>query len=98
MLKLSPRVKLVGSLSQGAVIEKLRVADIFALASVTDQQGASDVFPTVIIEAMSAARPVISTRLAGIPELVAHEETGLLVPPGDGIALAQALEQLIQHR
>ena len=97
-LDLSSRLTLLGSLSQAAVFEKLRTADIFALASVTDQQGASDVFPTVIIEAMSAARPVISTRLAGIPELVAHEETGLLVPPGDGIALAQALEQLIQNR
>jgi glycosyltransferase involved in cell wall biosynthesis len=95
-LKLSPRVKLLGSLSQGAVIEKLRVADIFALASVTDRQGASDVFPTVIIEAMAAARPVVSTRLAGIPELVAHGETGLLVAPGDTSALAQALAELIR--
>jgi glycosyltransferase involved in cell wall biosynthesis len=96
-LKLSPRVKLLGSLSQGAMIEKLRVADIFALASVTDRQGASDVFPTVIIEAMAAARPVISTRLAGIPELVAHGETGLLVAPADTSALAQALEELIRN-
>ena len=82
-LKLSPQVKLLGSLSQGAVIEKLGVADIFALASVTDRQGASDVFPTVIIEAMAAARPVVSTRHSGIPELVVHGETGLLVAPGD---------------
>jgi glycosyltransferase involved in cell wall biosynthesis len=95
-LKLAPRVKLLGSLSQGAVIEKLRIADIFALASVTDRQGASDVFPTVIIEAMAAARPVVSTRLAGIPELVAHGETGLLVAPGDTGALAQTLEELIR--
>ncbi len=96
MLKLSHRVKLLGSLSQGAVIEKLRVADIFALASVTDRQGASDVFPTVIIEAMAAARPVVSTQLAGIPELVAHGETGLLVAPSDTSALVQALEELIR--
>jgi hypothetical protein len=45
---------------------------------------------------MSAARPVVSTRLAGIPELVVHEETGLLAPPGDATALADALEQLIR--
>jgi glycosyltransferase involved in cell wall biosynthesis len=95
-LQLSPRVKLLGSLSQGAVIEKLRAADIFALASVTDKQDASDVFPTVIIEAMATARPVVSTRLAGIPELVEHGETGLLVAPGDTIALVQALEELIR--
>ena len=95
-LNLSGRVRLVGSLSQGAVLEKLRSADIFALASVTDVQGASDVFPTVIIEAMAAARPVVSTRLAGIPESIVHGETGLLVPPEDTMALAEALGRLIQ--
>jgi glycosyltransferase involved in cell wall biosynthesis len=95
-LNLSDRVHLLGSLSQAAVLEKLRSADIFALASVTDAQGASDVFPTVIIEAMAAARPVVSTRLAGIPESVVHGETGLLVPPEDTMALAEALGRLIQ--
>src|SRR5437762_9192353 len=97
MLNLSARVNLLGSLSQGGVFEKLQAGDIFALTSVTDRQGASDVFPTVIMEAMSAARPVVSTRLAGIPELVVHEETGFLVPPGDMIALVEALEQLIRN-
>jgi glycosyltransferase involved in cell wall biosynthesis len=95
-LKLSDRVHLLGSLSQGAVLEKLRSADIFALASVTDAQGASDVFPTVIIEAMAAARPVVSTRLAGIPESVVDGETGMLVSPEDTMALAEALGRLIQ--
>src|SRR6266480_5281576 len=96
MLNLSPRVSLLGSLSQEAVLEKLQAADIFALASVMDRQGASDIFPTVIIEAMAAARPVVSTRLAGISESVMHGETGLLVPPGDTTELAQALEQLMR--
>src|SRR5437773_2858096 len=96
MLNLSSRVNLLGSLSQEVVLEKLRSADIFALPSVTDRQGASDVFPTVIIEAMAAARPVVSTRLAGIPESVIPGETGLLVSPGDTSVLSQALEQLIR--
>jgi glycosyltransferase involved in cell wall biosynthesis len=95
-LKLSDRVHLLGSLSQEAVLEKLKAADIFALASVMDTQGASDVFPTVIIEAMAAARPVVSTRLAGIPESVVDGETGLLVSPEDTMALAEALGRLIQ--
>jgi glycosyltransferase involved in cell wall biosynthesis len=95
-LNLSGRVQLFGSLSQGAVLEKLRAGDIFALASVIDAQGASDVFPTVIIEAMAAAGPVVSTRLAGIPESVVHGETGLLIPPGDTMALAEALSRLIE--
>ena len=95
-LNLSSRVALLGSLSQGAIFEKLRATDIFTLASVVDRQGGSDIFPTVILEAMSAARPVVSTRLAGIPESVVHDETGLLVSSGDTAALADALEQLIR--
>jgi glycosyltransferase involved in cell wall biosynthesis len=96
-LSLSSRVALLGSLSQGRVFEKLQAGDIFALPSITDRQGASDVFPTVIMEAMSAARPVVSTQLAGIPELVVHEETGFLVQSGDMIALVEALEHLIRN-
>src|SRR5207342_3192919 len=45
---------------------------------------------------MASALPVVSTRLAGIPELVVDGQTGMLVPPGDSTALAQALEQLLR--
>ena len=94
-LDLASRVNLLGSLSQDAVLEKLQAADIFALASTTDAQGATDVFPTVILEAMASALPIVSTRLAGIPELIVDDQTGMLVAPGDSTALAQALEQLL---
>jgi glycosyltransferase involved in cell wall biosynthesis len=96
MLNLSSRVNLSGSLSQQAVLKKLQAVDIFVLASVTDAQGASDVFPTVILEAMASARPVVSTRLSGIPELVEDRQTGVLVSPGDTSALTQALEQFLR--
>jgi len=96
MLNLSSRFNLLGSLPQRAVLEKIQAADIFALASVIDAQGASDVFPTVILEAMASALPVVSSRLAGIPELVMHGQTGILVSPGDTTALTQALEQLLR--
>jgi glycosyltransferase involved in cell wall biosynthesis len=95
-LDLSSRVHLLGSLSQQAVLEKLQAAEIFALASTTDAQGATDVFPTVILEAMAAARPVVSTHLAGIPELVSDGETGILAPPSDTPALTDALEHLLR--
>lgn len=88
-------VTLVGALPQQQIFEKLRTCDIFALASVVDDAGASDVFPTVILEAMASSRPVVSTSVAGIPEAVAHGLTGLLVPPGDSSAFARALERLI---
>ena len=87
-------VTLAGALPQQDVFEKLRSCDIFALASVIDDAGASDVFPTVILEAMASSRPVVSTTVAGIPEAVVHGLTGLLVPPGDSEALAKAIERL----
>ncbi|MEP6602126.1 MAG: glycosyltransferase family 4 protein, partial [Nitrospirota bacterium] len=94
--RLRSRVELCGSLSQADVYSKLRKCDIFALASVVDIDRASDVFPTVIMEAMACARPVVSTRLAGIPESVVDGLTGLLVPPGDWGEFADALDKLVR--
>ncbi len=51
--------------------------------------------PTVAMEAMLAGRPLVATHTGGLPDLVAHEETGLLVPPGDAGALAAALARLL---
>jgi len=93
-LQLGELVTLTGALSQEEVRKKLRACDVFALASIVDSAGASDVFPTVILEAMASARPVVSTWVAGIPESVVHGETGLLVAPNDSGALATALETL----
>jgi hypothetical protein len=93
-LRLNDLVTLAGSLPQDCVLEKLRGCDIFALASTTDDKGASDIFPTVILEAMASARPVVSTTLAGIPESVVNKETGLLVPAGESRLFADALEML----
>jgi hypothetical protein len=93
-LGLDSVVTLTGALPQQAVFEKLRSCDVFALASVLDDAGASDVFPTVILEAMASSRPVVSTTVAGIPEAVVHGLTGLLVPAGDSEALAKAIERL----
>ena len=52
----------------------------------------------VIMEAMACGLPVVSTQLVGVPEMVAHDETGILVKPGDEDALAGALETLSQDR
>ena len=73
---------------------KLQDCNIFALASTVDEAGASDIFPTVILEAMASARAVVSTTVAGIPEAVVDKETGLLVPADESGLLADALETL----
>ncbi len=89
-------VTLSGERSQDYVLRALAACDVFVLAARVDERGASDVFPTVIAEAMASAKPVVSTLVAGIPELVANGETGLLVPPRDPVAFAGAIEEMLR--
>jgi glycosyltransferase involved in cell wall biosynthesis len=91
---LGERIHFAGEQSQNCVRAALRDCDVFVLASAPDERGASDIFPTVIAEAMATGKPVVSTTVAGIPELVANGESGLLVPPRDARALGDAMEQL----
>jgi len=91
---LQERIHFAGEQSQQYVLSALRNCDVFVLASNVDERGASDIFPTVIAEAMASGKPVVSTTVAGIPELVVNGETGLLVPPSDAAALADAMERL----
>ncbi|MBL8132451.1 MAG: glycosyltransferase family 4 protein [Anaerolineae bacterium] len=66
--------------------------DLFCLPSKTDQDGISEGLPVALIEAMSHGKPVISTRIAGIPELVAS----ILVEPDDVAGLAEALVRYLE--
>lgn len=93
-LGLGSQVRLHGSVTLDEMRRTFAEVDAFVLASILDPQGASDVFPTVITEAMLCSLPVVATQLAGIPEQVIPGVTGLLVPPGDPAALAQALVSL----
>ena len=52
-------------------------------------------YPMVALEAMAAGKPVVATLVGGIPEIVHHEETGLLVEPGDSDQLAEALLRIL---
>jgi glycosyltransferase involved in cell wall biosynthesis len=70
-------------------------ATLFVAPSRVVDAGDRDGIPNVVIEAMAAECPVVSTRVSGIPEAVAHEVTGLLVPPDDPAALADAVGRLI---
>lgn len=54
-------------------------------------------FPNSLVEAMAAGRPVVATRVGGVPDAVVHGETGLLVPPADPAALTTALGELLEN-
>jgi glycosyltransferase involved in cell wall biosynthesis len=85
-LGLGQRVRFLGS--RADVPDILRATDVFVLSS--DYEGN----PLSVLEAMAAGLPVISTAVGGVPELVQHSATGLLVPPSDAGALAEAMTQL----
>jgi glycosyltransferase involved in cell wall biosynthesis len=82
-LQLDGRVQFPGTLTPPFNLHHL--FDVSVLCSVTEAS------PNSVLEAMAAARPVIATRVGGVPDTVHDGETGVLVPPGDPDALAAAL-------
>src|SRR6185436_4751668 len=75
-------LRLPGWIDGDAIQDLLNGAAVFVLPSYAEGQ------PMSLLEAMAAGTPVIATTVGGIPELVKHRETGLLVAPGDSAALA----------
>lgn len=94
---LSGVVRLCGPRSLREVYAALTEADVFTLLSELGPEGYRDGFPTVILEAMAAGLPIVSTWISGTPEMVVHEETGLLVHERDPVAAADALERLLRQ-
>ncbi len=97
-LGLTLRVDFAGSMNHERVLDHYRSADVFVLgcriASTNDRDG----IPNVIAEAMAMSVPVAATDVSGIPELVEHEETGLLCPPEDPAALAASMRRLLEDQ
>jgi glycosyltransferase involved in cell wall biosynthesis len=90
-------VQLVGPQTSERVQEYLSRANLFVLPSVVTRSGNAEGIPVALMEAMAAGVPVISTAITGIPELVVDNETGLLVPPRDAEALANAIGRLLDN-
>jgi colanic acid/amylovoran biosynthesis glycosyltransferase len=82
------RVLFTGAVGQDDIRAHYARADVFCLPSFAEG------LPVVAMEAMAMGLPVVSTRIMGIPEVVEHGVTGLLVPPARHDLLADALEQL----
>ena len=88
-------IHLTGPFPQGEVSDRLARAAVFALPCVAEADGGMDNLPTVVMEAMAAALPVVSTPLGGVPEMVLDGVTGFLVPDGRPQALAEALARIL---
>ncbi len=92
---LNRHVTLTGPKSMAEVAALLATGRVFALPCVVEADGGMDNLPTVIAEAMAAGLPVVSTTLAGVPEMVGNGQTGLLVPTRAPEKLTDALARLL---
>ncbi len=94
-LGLDDVVELLGAQPFARVVEAYTTADVFALPCVVGADASNDITPNAILEAMAMGVPVVATRITAIPELIEDGESGLLVPPHDAVALAEAIARLI---
>jgi colanic acid/amylovoran biosynthesis glycosyltransferase len=90
-LRLTESVMLLGAVDEQRVLQGLRAAHLFVLASHGEPLGVA------IMEAMSCETPVLATNAGGVPEMIEHGVDGILVPPKDPSALAQAIMHLANN-
>ena len=90
-LQVSESIHYCGFVPPAELAEAFHKHDIFLFTSIWDEP-----FSLTLLSAMSCGIPVISTSAGGNPEAIEHEQTGLLVPPGEPLALAQAILKLVK--
>jgi len=91
--RMEDNVDFIGSVDQQRLALWYDAADVCAVPSLTES------FGLVALESMASGTPVVATRVGGLQTVVAHGESGLLVPAGDHVALAEALERVLtDHR
>jgi glycosyltransferase involved in cell wall biosynthesis len=85
-----------GAIERDRIPALFRSCDILSVPSVHDQKGNVDGLPNVVLEGMASGVAIVASDVAGIPQVIIPEETGLLVPEKDPVALASAIVRLIQ--
>ncbi|CCO24698.1 glycosyltransferase family 4 protein [Maridesulfovibrio hydrothermalis] len=85
----------LGTKTHEEVLELYRKADLFAIGCEIAENGDRDGIPNVLAESMAMSVPVVATTVSGIPELVEHGKTGLLVEPRDHESMADAMEKML---
>jgi glycosyltransferase involved in cell wall biosynthesis len=94
-LGIGGQVRFPGQLERSRAAAYIAAADIFALPIVRD---GVDGLPNALLEAMGAGRPVVASRVAGVPDVIDDGVHGLIVPERDPVALAEAILRLIADR
>ncbi len=86
-----PRASYGGALTPAEVAQTLSEHDLLVYPTLFSREG----YPGAILEAFQCGLPVVASRLGGIPELVEHEESGLLIEPGSAAAVKSAIQRLL---
>ena len=97
-LGVASHVYFPGKLERERAARYISAADVYTIPSIRDQDGNVDGLPNVLLEGMGAGRPIVASRVAGIPEVIDDGVHGLLVPERDAAALASAITQLLGNR
>ncbi len=92
---LCERVEMTGALDQSRVRALMSEATLMCLPCKVGTDGNRDALPTVLLEALAAGLPCISTPVTGIPEILGHGRAGCLVPEDDAVATADAMASLL---
>jgi glycosyltransferase involved in cell wall biosynthesis len=95
--ELSDLIRFHGAISAEQLELQYLQCDAFVLPAIVDSKGDTEGLGVVLIEALSNGKPVIASDVGGIPDIVQDGRTGLLVPPGDVGALAQAITRYIDE-
>jgi glycosyltransferase involved in cell wall biosynthesis len=97
-LGIAARVYFPGQLARDRAACYIGAADVYVVPSIHDQGGNVDGLPNALLEGMGAARPIVASRVAGIPEVIVDGQHGLLTPERDSGALAAAIVRLLDDR
>ena len=93
-LRITDRVFFLGAVPDSQLPFVYSIADVVVLPSVSRREA----FGIVLLEAMAAGKPVVASAIPGVSEVVLDGRTGYLVPPRDPVALAAALDSILQDR
>jgi glycosyltransferase involved in cell wall biosynthesis len=96
-LNLNGSVVFLGKVTEDRLIGLYRTSDVFVLPAIVDLDGNTEGLGVVLLEAMSMQKPVVASRVGGIPEVIVHGQTGMLVEPGKPEELANAVTYLLRN-
>jgi glycosyltransferase involved in cell wall biosynthesis len=87
-----------GAVSKPALEERYASADVFVLPAIVDERGDTEGLGVVLVEALSFGLPTVASDVGGIPDVIVHQRTGLLVPERNALMLAAAVLRLLHDK